>query len=511
MSAETEFESGSLTKEALKGKNILITGTTGFVGKVLLEKIIREIPEIGGIYLLIRGNKKYPDADNRFLHEIACTSIFDRLKLENTRAFESFCHQKIHCVTGEVTEPFFGVGRERFEELAGNVDLVINSAASVNFREELDVALKINTLSLSNIVEFSRLGGNMPVLQVSTCYVNGFNKGFMPESNVTPAGMPLVKNARGYFEVEELLEELQKKIDVIHSRYIGESLKLKLIDLGIEEANRYGWNDTYTFTKWMGEQILYKALLGYSLTVCRPAIVESTLAEPSPGWIEGVKVGDAIIMAYAREKVSFFPGKAKAVIDIIPADLVANSIILASAELFMRPGKHRIYQSCSGSSNPITLGQFRDHVQDEGKENFAKHDRLFYKRPTKPFVFVSKGVFLSTMTFLKTLVNAKNRLQGNANLPKDKMTENLETAITLSKVFSFYTAPNYIFTNDKLMDLAERMGNTDKALFPVDPKAINWKHYVRKIHIPGLNKYALRERKLYTINAKKQKKETRAA
>lgn len=506
MRSEIDNVSHSLTKDAFSGKNVLITGTTGFVGKVLLEKIIREIPDVGGIYLLIRGSKKYPDAENRFMHEVACTSIFDQLKVNDTTAFETFCHNKIHCITGEVTEAYFGIGRERFRRLSSKIDVIINSAASVNFREEIDVALKINTLSLNNIVEFAKSGGDTPVLQVSTCYVNGFNKGYMSENNVNPAGMPLVKNARGFYEVDELIVELEKKIELVRSRYIGEMLKDKLIDLGIEEANRYGWNDTYTFTKWIGEQLLYKALLGSSLTVYRPAIVESTLADPVAGWVEGVKVADAIIMAYAREKVSFFPGKAKGVIDIIPADLVANGIILSTAELLIQPGKHRIYQCCSGSTNPITLEQFKDHVQYVAHHEHEKYEKLFYKKPSKPFVFVSRSVFLAGMSVLKAVVDGKNLMVGSKRGAKGKLADNLSTAISLSKVFSFYTAPNYVFTNDKLLALAEKMGETDKALFPVNPKAINWKHYVRNVHIPGLNKYALREQKLYTINAKKIKK-----
>ena len=96
MRSEIDNVSHSLTKDAFSGKNVLITGTTGFVGKVLLEKIIREIPDVGGIYLLIRGSKKYPDAENRFMHEVACTSIFDQLKVNDTTAFETFCHNKIH-------------------------------------------------------------------------------------------------------------------------------------------------------------------------------------------------------------------------------------------------------------------------------------------------------------------------------------------------------------------------------------------------------------------------------
>jgi len=38
-------------------KNLLITGTTGFVGKVLLEKILRDMPSVGLIFLLVRPKK----------------------------------------------------------------------------------------------------------------------------------------------------------------------------------------------------------------------------------------------------------------------------------------------------------------------------------------------------------------------------------------------------------------------------------------------------------------------
>ena len=93
-----------------------------------------------------------------------------------------------------------------------------------------------------------------------------------------------------------------------------------------------------------------EALQDSTLTIVRPAIIESTYREPVPGWVEGVKVADAIILAYAREKTPFFPARANGVIDIIPADLVANSLILAAAEALAMPGKHRIYQCSTGSA-----------------------------------------------------------------------------------------------------------------------------------------------------------------
>jgi FlaA1/EpsC-like NDP-sugar epimerase len=36
-------------------RSIFITGATGFVGKVLVEKLLRSCPDIAKIYILVRG------------------------------------------------------------------------------------------------------------------------------------------------------------------------------------------------------------------------------------------------------------------------------------------------------------------------------------------------------------------------------------------------------------------------------------------------------------------------
>lgn len=504
----------SMVRKALAGKHILITGTTGFVGKVVLEKLIREVPGVGGIYLLIRGNQKHASARERFRHEIATSSIFDTLKLADLAAFDEFCEKRIHCVTGEATEPLFGLSEQEFQNLAGKVDLVINSAASVNFREELDQALSINTLCLNHIMSFARAAGDIPVLQVSTCYVNGFNTGDMYEDVVTPAGRKIPRHANGYYLVDDLIARLQHEIDKVRQKHSGnaEELKAKLIELGIREANRYGWNDTYTFTKWLGEQLLMKGMAGKTLTILRPSIVESTLRSPVPGWIEGVKVADAIILAYAREKVIMFPAKPSGVIDVIPVDLVANGILLGAAEALLEPGQHRIYQCCSSGSNPIVLRDFISHIQQEAMENWHKYDRLFYRRPRLPFIPTNKTLFNSLMNAvrlpLKGMDLARRILGGKEPL---KLLGDIETAINLSVIFSFYSAPNYIFHNDRLMELSRRMGEADQELFPVDARLIDWKHYLREVHLAGLQRFALKPRRLYHLSAGKNGRKRKAA
>lgn len=492
--------SASGVLEQLRGKHVLITGTTGFLGKVVLEKLIRTVPDIGGIHLLIRGNKRHPGGRERFLNEIASSSVFERLRHDDNEAFETFLEERVHCITGEVTEPRFGLTPDRFRALSGQVDAFINSAASVNFREELDKALKINTLCLENVAALAKLNSRMAVIQVSTCYVNGKNSGQVTESVIKPAGEAIPRSNDGYYEIEELLHLLQDKISDVQARYSGKMLEKKLVDLGIREANTYGWSDTYTFTKWLGEQLLMKALAGRSLTIVRPSIIESALEEPSPGWIEGVKVADAIILAYAREKVSLFPGKRSGIIDVIPVDLVANTIILSLAEAVSESGQRRIYQCCSGSSNPISLGEFIDHLMAEAKSNYAEYDQLFYRRPTKPFVAVNRKLFdvvVGGMRVPLSIAGKALRLAGqNREL---KVLKNLDTTRSLATIFGFYTAPDYIFRNDELMALSSRMGELDRMLFPVDARQIDWQLYLRKIHLGGLNRYALNERKLYSL------------
>lgn len=478
--------------KGLNGKNILITGCSGFLGKVVLEKLLRAVPTVNKIFLLIRGNIRNPSASKRFYNEVATASIFDRLKKENPGRFNSLCEEKICVVSGEITCDKFGLSNAEFVELAKQVDIIVNIAASVDFREPLDTALKINAFSLNHIAALAAVK-KIPVVHVSTCYVNGFNGGLIRETVMPPAKASLALTSGNYFEVTHLisrLTELTKQVSWQPND--GEDKTKAMIKVGLREAKRHGWNDTYTFTKWLGEQLLIKEMQGQTLTIVRPSIIESTLADPVPGWIEGVKVADAIILAYAREKISLFPGNKHAIIDIIPADLVANSVILSAAEALLKPGMHRIYQCSSSYSNPIALQEVIELVQTEAQKSYEQYKNLFYRRPQKPFIMVPGFVFGSLINSTYLLTKAKNQIAtAMGRNPSNRTLKNIETAKNLSSVFSFYTRPNYTFSNEKLCGLAKAMGTAESKEFPVNAAQFDWAHYLPKVHIAGLNQYAL--------------------
>jgi WS/DGAT/MGAT family acyltransferase len=474
---------------ALSGKRVLITGSTGFLAKVVLEKLLRSVPDIGRIVLLIRG-----DARARFESEIATSSIFDRLRAERPDFLVQCFADKIECISGEVTAPGFGLPIQAFNALARRIDLVINAAASVNFREALDEALAINAISVQNITELAR-AGKAPLIQVSTCYVNGYHRGAMLEQIVTPARAAMPRHADGHYELSGLLSHLQHRIAQLREEVSDAAeLSRRLTALGIAEANYHGWNDTYTFTKWIGEQLAMDAMRGRALTIVRPSIIESTLQEPAPGWIEGVKVADAIILAYARGKTNLFPAKPEQMVDIIPADLVANSIILAAAEALQAPPAMRIYQACTGASNPITVGRVIELIQGESKRNWRQYERLFRQPPRHEFRVVSRPAFLVMLRAMRIAAGAWSGVRKLVGAGESPRLEALRTTQLLALTFSFYTAPRYVFHGDRLQALAQRFNAEDQRSYSVDTRAIDWQDYLCRVHMAGLNHYALRPR-----------------
>jgi hypothetical protein len=410
-------------------------------------------------------------------------------------ALARFFDEKIECIGGELTEPGFGLPITAFNALARRIDVVINAAASVNFREALDEALAINALSVQNLTELAH-ASHAPLIQVSTCYVNGYNKGAMHEQNVAPARASIPRHADGHFDLYGLLKHLQHRIlQLRHEVEDPDERTRRLTDLGIAEANYHGWNDTYTFTKWIGEQFAMAAMRGRALTIVRPSIIESTLQEPAPGWIEGVKVADAIILAYARGKTRYFPAKPREVVDIVPADLVANSIVLATAEALQAPPATRIYQACTGSSNPITVGRVIELIQGEAQRNWQRYDRLFYQEPRHAFRVVSRPAFLLMLRAMRLAAGGWNGMRKLLGAGESPRMEALRTTQLLAQTFSFYTAPRYVFHNDQLMALASRFERADRRRYPVDAAAIDWQDYLCRIHMAGLNRYALRPRR----------------
>lgn len=159
---------------------------------------------------------------------------------------------------------------------------------------------------------------------------------------------------------------------------------------GLECTRALGWPDVYTMTKALGEQLLVRDRGPIPLCLLRPTIIESALREPRPGWIDGLRTLDPVIVAYGRGQLRDFPADPGTAIDVVPVDVVVKATLAAAAAL-LRTGGLSVYHVATGQK-PLTVGQLAGHLH----EYFGRHplrDRAGRPVPVRSWRFPSRRAF----------------------------------------------------------------------------------------------------------------------
>src|SRR5204862_894964 len=107
----------------------------------------------------------------------------------------------------------------------------------------------------------------------------------------------------------------------------------------------------YAYTKALGERALLENRGDLPITLVRPSIIESALAEPHPGWIRGFRMAEPIIISYGRGLLKEFPGVPEGVVDVIPVDLVVAAVLAVAAK--GPESSPTVYHVASGTRNPL--------------------------------------------------------------------------------------------------------------------------------------------------------------
>lgn len=110
-----------------EGKNVFITGATGFVGKFIVEKLLRST-NVNAIYILIRPKRGLSPAERA--KEYFNSQFF-------SLSGHKYPFQKVRPLEGDILKPKLGLSEADQEELIRNVHIVFHSAASVKFNDSL--------------------------------------------------------------------------------------------------------------------------------------------------------------------------------------------------------------------------------------------------------------------------------------------------------------------------------------------------------------------------------------
>ena len=161
-------------------KTILLTGATGFVGKVVLEKILRSCPNFKCIYLMIRPSKTQT-IEERMFEGIFGAQIFSLVFEEQPNLRQTLLN-KVIPIAGDLVLDGLGISAiDRFR-LVNEVNIIINCAASVNFDDPLLDAIQINYMGCQRLVTLAKECKKIITFtHVSTAYVNSNRAGYIEE------------------------------------------------------------------------------------------------------------------------------------------------------------------------------------------------------------------------------------------------------------------------------------------------------------------------------------------
>ncbi|MGH2555950.1 MAG: HAD-IB family hydrolase [Actinomycetota bacterium] len=493
-------------REALSGKHALITGVTGFLGTALLERILSELPDMR-LTVLVRG--RYGSPPDSRIQELLASNAFRTLRERiGAEGIQQLLAERVTVVEGDVTA---GI-----PDLSGDLDLVFHCAASVSFDPPVDQAFQVNVLGVQRLYEaISASGSRAHVVHVSTAYVAGMTKGVIPEKSLqhrvewkeeTEAAMASRSAVEAASRRPEMLNRFMEQAHAEHRRAgpIAVSsdaeerrktwVNKRLTEYGRARAQTLGWPDVYTLTKALGERVAetLSTDFGLPLSIVRPSIVESALAKPYPGWIEGFKMAEPIILAYGRGSIPEFPGLPEGIIDIIPVDLVVDAM-LAIAATVPEQG-HRYYHVCSGARNPLSYRDLYDNVKE-----------YFEKRPLpergRGEIRVPEWRFPGRRRVMKKL-EAGEKLLARADrivshLPRSNRVRELVRRVDREKrrldfvrryadLYGAYTEAEVIYTDDRTLALYRSLDEQDRQRFPFDAAGIDWRTYLQDIHCPSI-------------------------
>ncbi len=527
--------------KSLTGRSVLLLGTTGFLGKVVLAMLLERF-SVRRLHCIVRSTRSQSAAD-RFRAEVLGSDMMKPLRARFADSFDAWVEEQVEVHDGGLRENL-GLAPEVVERLRGELDLVINSAGLVNFNPALDQALESNTLGADVVARFTRACDRAKLVHISTCFVAGNRSGRIREDANVVGWFPRQDEMPGVTldwqrevgDLQRLIQQVRARTDdaALEAHFRQEALdRLKresreasertvraaltnqrrrwvtdeLIRLGRERAEHWGWPNIYTYSKALGEQAI-ASNEDLDWAIVRPAIVESALKYPFSGWNEGMNTTAPLALIGKRGQL-VYPGSNDLILDVVPVDFVASATIAAGAALLDGEG-NRVYQVAAGDVNPCSmartvhlLGIYRTRQlkerEDQGELSSWKASVARLARPVPR----SKATY---QTFgapgLRRLVSGiKSRLDEleperlgslgefvhRAQKAAADVDGELAKVVDAFELFMpFIWEHRYVFRSDNTRRLFRDMAQADRGLLPFDTEGIDWRHYWLDVHLTGL-------------------------
>jgi long-chain acyl-CoA synthetase len=491
-------------RDTLRGREILLIGVTGFIGKVWLANFLKVLPEIGKVYCLIRP-KGPLSAKARFERVVAESPVLRTIDPEVLTS-------RIEVVEGDMRQRGLGLDEATRRRLQKSLDVIVNSGGLTEFNPDVRAALAANVDSTIHAVNFLRECERAGLMHLSTCYVTGARDGRIPEdleTNYNPKNIPGFDAGHELQELQRLIGETERAAqekDLIprrrpkSGRAMSDTqmrkarqrwLRNELADLGTERAQRYGWPNTYTFTKSLAESLIAKLGADLPIAVVRPSVVETSTDDPFPGWNEGVNTS-APLSYLLGTLFRLLPTQDRLRLDVIPVDLVTRGMNLIAAALVRRV--HRpCYQLATSTSNPCEVSRIVELTQLAHRKHYRDDRGLhaWLRRSSESIATSRRHYRTFSAPGQRKVVKTLRKVLPFARVPLRRMERNLERIEKIVELYEPFIHDNdYAFEGDHVRLLNAALASEEREVFGYDDSWIDWSKYWIDIHIPALRKWS---------------------
>nr|XP_016995501.2 putative fatty acyl-CoA reductase CG5065 [Drosophila takahashii] len=444
-------------------KTILITGATGFMGKVLVEKLLRSCGDLNVIYLLIR-TKKGVDPSVRKEQYFKCV-IFSKLLEKNPGIVD-----KVRVVKGDLLEPDLGLSAND-TTLASNVEVVFHCAANVRFDQPLRPMVMMNVVGTLKVLRLAEKMSHLQALvHVSTSYCQ------CNESVLEERAYPAPQNPYSIIEMVETMDDAALA-----------EITPKLLN---------GLPNTYAYSKALSEDLICRYNNKLPIIITRPSIVTAAIHEPLPGWIEGVNGPTGLMIGAARGVIRSMHCNPDYASTVIPVDKAINGMILCGyqrgkASQEKKGSEQTGVEFCNLCISSKALMSWGDSIET-GR-------RFFYETPLSfalwyPGGSIKKNYYhhLFCVIFFHYLpayfIDFWLLVFG-----QKPFLLNVQRKVSMGlKLLQYYTTKDWEFRNERFQEMSSQLNALDQDLFDTSVGQVNWETYISN-YIVGMRTYILGE------------------
>ncbi|XP_015379767.1 PREDICTED: putative fatty acyl-CoA reductase CG5065 [Diuraphis noxia] len=277
-------------------RSVFITGGTGYMGKVLTEKLLRDCGNVKNIYILCRPKRGFTPAAR--IEQIRKLAVFDRVRTEFPDRLK-----KIKSMEGDLGLPGLGLSNENKSILVNEVSIVFNGAASLRLESGLKDAIRYNTTGTKHVLDLAVEMKNLEsFVHLSTAFCH------CEYDTLDETIYPSPANPEDVMRAVEWMDD--HTLEIITPRLLGPH------------------PNCYTYSKRLAESLVSEYANRIPISVARPSIVTPSFKEPVPGWVDSLNGPVGVIVAGGKGVIRSMLCSPDYEAEVVPVDIAINALVL---------------------------------------------------------------------------------------------------------------------------------------------------------------------------------------